>query len=755
VLYKVLSLALLFICLVFPGGERHFLFADDQSLEVWAMGSEGKKIGEVAKEFEKRNPGVQVLVQAIPWGAAHEKLITAVAGDTTPDVCQLGSTWVSEFETMKVLLPLDSYLEKSTLKADQFFEGSWNINVVNSRLYGIPWYVDTRVLFYRKDLLAAAGFPEPPKTWDELLEVSRRLAVDSDQDGKKDRYAISLPIRDWGHLAMFIWQNGGQILSSDFKSASLNSPEVIEAFKFYINFFKESLTPRELASGTDVFNAFDKGFLPMFISGPWMLRELHEQLPHLDDKWSVAVLPKKKNFTSFVGGSSLVVFKASQNPNLAWKFVEFMNQTETQVEWYKLTEDLPSRKDAWQDPYFQNLDRVKTFGQQLTDTQSSPSLPQWEQIADIINNEMERAIFGKQTAEEAVQKISEQTDIILNHQEPVQSPIFKATVVGVFCGVILFLLIVYFASSKFSQRAQITNISIWGKARRHLKAYAFVTPSLIILFLFLFAPIFMSLLMSFTNWDIRSLVDLNQVSFVGIDNYKNLVGDPIFRRALWNTIIFVVVGGPLTMIVALSLASLLNSAVVRFRSFFRVGFFTPVVTTMVAVAVVWRWLYNARFGLINYFLELLGIEGKNWLGDATWAMPALILMAVWKNFGYHMVIFLAGLQGIPPHLYEAAHIDGANRFQCFLHVTIPLLKPTIFFVAIMTSIGYFQFFAEPYIMTDGGPLDSTISVILHMYRQGFKYFHMGYASAIAYVLFIVIAIFSVFQFKMNKQSFEY
>jgi multiple sugar transport system permease protein len=261
--------------------------------------------------------------------------------------------------------------------------------------------------------------------------------------------------------------------------------------------------------------------------------------------------------------------------------------------------------------------------------------------------------------------------------------------------------------------------------------------------------------MSFTNWDIRSVVDLNQVSFVGVENYKKLVQDQVFLRALWNTFIFVIIGGPLTMIVALFLANLLNNAIVRFRTFFRVGFFTPVVTTMVAVAVVWRWLYNARYGLINWGLELFGIEGKNWLGDVTWAMPALILMAIWKNFGYHMVIFLAGLQGIPPHLYEAAHIDGANKVQCFFHVTIPLLKPTIFFVAIMTSIGYFQFFAEPYIMTDGGPLDSTVSVILYMYRQGFKYFHMGYASAVAYILFLVIAVFSMLQFRMNKQSFEY
>ncbi|MDP8217424.1 MAG: sugar ABC transporter permease [Candidatus Theseobacter exili] len=194
---------------------------------------------------------------------------------------------------------------------------------------------------------------------------------------------------------------------------------------------------------------------------------------------------------------------------------------------------------------------------------------------------------------------------------------------------------------------------------------------------------------------------------------------------------------------------------VKFRTFFRVGYFTPVVTTMVAVAVVWRWLYNPQYGLINWALESIGIAGHNWLGDVNLAMPSLIIMAAWKNFGYNMVIFLAGLQGIPSHLYEAAEIDGAGKMASFLHITLPLLKPTIFFVTIITTIGYFQFFAEPYIMTDGGPLNRTVSVVLLMYRQGFKYFNMGYASAIAYVLFFIIALFSLVQFRFSKEGFEY
>lgn len=719
------------------------------------MGEEGQKIDILAKEFEKKHPRVKVIVQAIPWGAAHEKLITAVAGESTPDVCQLGSTWVSEFEAMKALLPLDPFLKKSSLKADDFFKSAWDVNVIQSRLYGIPWYVDTRVLFYRKDLLAEEGFNHPPRTWAELFEASRRLTKDFNQDGKKDRYGINLPLRDWQHFLMFAWQNGGALLSDDNTIPKIDSPEVKEALEFYVRFFDEGLAPRELASGTDIFNAFDKGFLPMFVSGPWMLRQIHEQLPHLDGRWDVTTMPAQKGFTSFVGGSSLVVFKSTKRPALAWEFIRFLSQPQTQVRWYQLTEDLPSTKGAWKDPYFDNLGMVKVFGEQLKDTKSSPSIPQWEEIANVLDNGMEKAIFKKEKIDVLLHQLSLQIEKILQKDQHAQTPLFKGMVITAFIGLIGLLLCFYFYAGRKKIPHEIVSVSARGKMKRYLRAYAFVLPSLLIFSVFLLAPIFISLLMSFTNWDIRSIVDVNQVSFVGLQNYKDLSHDPIFHRALWNTCVFVLIGGPLTMATALFLAMIMNNAIVRCRTFFRVGFFTPVVTTMVAVAVVWRWLYNSRFGLINWFLSLLGLEGKNWLGDVAWAMPALILMAIWKNFGYHMVIFLAGLQGIPPHLYEAAHIDGANRFQAFFYITLPLLRPTVFFVAIMTSIGYFQFFAEPYIMTDGGPLDSTVSVILHMYRQGFKYFHMGYASSVAYVLFLVIAAFSLFQFKMNKQNFEY
>jgi multiple sugar transport system permease protein len=196
---------------------------------------------------------------------------------------------------------------------------------------------------------------------------------------------------------------------------------------------------------------------------------------------------------------------------------------------------------------------------------------------------------------------------------------------------------------------------------------------------------------------------------------------------------------------------LLNSKLVRFKGFFRTVYFTPFVTTLVAVAIVWRYLYHTRYGLFNYGLARLGIGPIDWLGDPHWAMPAIILMAVWKSFGYNMLIFIAGLQSIPAELYDAAEIDGAGAVRRFFNITLPMLAPTLVFVSVITMIGYFQLFAEPYVMTQGGPLRSTTSVVLLMYEEGFRWWRMGYAAAIAFVLFIVILLATLVQFRLQKE----
>ena len=283
-------------------------------------------------------------------------------------------------------------------------------------------------------------------------------------------------------------------------------------------------------------------------------------------------------------------------------------------------------------------------------------------------------------------------------------------------------------------------------------AWFFLAPALTLIGVFFFLPVAASLLLSVTDFDLYGVANPGNTRFVGFENYARLLRTPDFWAALKNTFYFALVGGPLTIAVSLGAALLLSSRLVRFKSVFRTIYFTPFVTTLVAVAIVWKYLYHTRYGLFNYALGAIGVGPIDWLGDPHWAMPAIILMAVWKGFGYNMLIFIAGLQAIPEDLYDAAEIDGASAWRRFFSITLPMLAPTLVFVSVITMIGYFQLFAEPYVMTQGGPLRSTTSVVLLMYEEGFRWWRMGYAAAIAFVLFIVILLATLLQFRLQKEQ---
>jgi multiple sugar transport system permease protein len=284
-------------------------------------------------------------------------------------------------------------------------------------------------------------------------------------------------------------------------------------------------------------------------------------------------------------------------------------------------------------------------------------------------------------------------------------------------------------------------------------AWLFLAPALTLIGLFFFVPIVASLLLSFTDFDIYAIADFANLRVVGLRNYARLMESPLFWTALQNTFYFVLVGGPLTIAVSLGAALLVNAPLVRFKTLFRTLYFAPFITTLVAVAIVWRYLYHRQYGWINYALGAVGIEPVDWLGDPFWAMPAIILLAVWKNFGYNMLIFIAGLQAIPQELYEAAYLDGAGAWRRFRHVTLPMLGPTLLFVVVITMIGFFQLFAEPYVMTGGGPLRSTTSLVLLMYEEGFRWWRMGYAAAVTFVLFLVILAFMLLQRRLRREAF--
>ena len=753
----------------------------EQVLTVWGMGEEGKKLRQLADLFERQHPGVRIRLQAIPWDASEAKLLTAVVGEITPDVVQLGTTFVPKFAAMDALAPLDHLLTaRGPLEREDFYPGPLKTATYRGRLFGVPWYIDTWVLYYRTDLLAAAGSPGPPRTWEELRRVGRRLAADLDGDGRQDRFGIGLGPNDGAALAVFAAQAGSQIVDHRGR-IGVTDAGFKEALSFYVSLFDDKIAPRGQIKDTDLFAAFEQGRYPMLMGGPWMLTQIQRRCPSIKGKWSVAPLPRGRRASSFVGGSVLAIFKRSPQKELAGQFISFLSQTPQQLRWYQISTTLPPTRSAWKQLARLGDPRLLVFGEQLKTAEAPPAIPEWEEIRDKIGHDyLGKLVFHVEHPRVALPRLKQEIAAILAKKDKAQyqSTGEKIVILGLIGLGVLAIIVLLFRWRR-TRPPELGGLDVRDVRAARRVPYLLLLPALAVLVIFLFLPILISFLMSFTDWNIYAINDWSRISVTGLANYRtllwefhpnefaaiesfsghlafwNYIGDPVFWRALFNTFAFVIFGVPLSIVVSLTAALALNQAFLRGKSLFRAGFFMPVVTTMVAVAVVWRWLYNPRFGLINHALESLGISGQAWLSDPALALPALIVMAVWKNFGYNMIIFIAGLQTIPSMYYEAARMDGATPIQQLRHVTLPLLAPTMYFVSIMTLIGYFQFFAEPYVMTGGGPQNSTMSIVLYMYNHGFRFYNLGYATAIAFVLFLFISAITLGHARLSRRALRH
>jgi multiple sugar transport system permease protein len=282
--------------------------------------------------------------------------------------------------------------------------------------------------------------------------------------------------------------------------------------------------------------------------------------------------------------------------------------------------------------------------------------------------------------------------------------------------------------------------------------WLFVSPALLAIGLFFVVPAIASLFLSFTDFDIYALANLDNLRFVGFDNYARLIGNPLFWRAMGNTVWFVVLGVPLVVALSLAAALLVNARTLKWKPVWRVALFAPYVTTLVATAVVWRYLLHTRYGLVNYALGWFGIDPIDWLGSPTASLPAILIFVAWKTFGYNMIIFMAALQTVPHELHEAARIDGAGPWARFRHVTLPAIAPVVLLVSILSVAGFFQLFAEPYVMTQGGPAQSTVTVLYFMYEEGFKWWNLGSGAAVAFILFVMIFAVTLAQLAVAKRA---
>ncbi|MFG3660431.1 sugar ABC transporter substrate-binding protein [Streptomyces sp. NPDC047706] len=373
-----------------------------QTLTVWAMGEEGKRVADIAKQFNEKHPGITVKVTPIGWDVAHQKLVSAAAADQLPDMAQLGSTWMGEFIDLGVLEPVDT----KVFQADDFFPAAWKGGEKDGEVYGVPWYVDTRVLYYRTDLAEQAGVAKAPETWADqlaLAEAFKRLDT--------TKWAFSHPAGgqgSWQSWAPYLFSAGGTIMGEDGKLA-LDSPESVTALTEYAKYFDKGLSKNTPAApGYDVIKDFGAGSVPMFASGPWMVQNIADQAPQIEGKWAAVPLPAGEQPASIIGGANLVTFESSEHKAAAQEFTKFLTSTTTQADWYEIAKSLPANKNAWDEPALTNAD-VDVFEKALDSAGEIPPLAQWEQVAHEIDVTLEKLAKGGDPAELA-QELQKKTE---------------------------------------------------------------------------------------------------------------------------------------------------------------------------------------------------------------------------------------------------------------------------------------------------------------------------------------------------------
>ncbi len=736
------------------------------------------------------------------------RFLVSVAGGEPPDLILFDRYAVSEWAARGAFLKLDSFLARETvsgdpdaIRAENYYKSCWaeviydNPATGERGIYGVPERVDDRALFYNKDLLKRAGYVDengearPPRTWDELAEMAAKL-TERDEHGTITRLGFA-PNYGNAWLYLYSWMNGGEFMTADRRTCTLNSPRVVQALTWMTQVYDSlggagGVYAFQNSAQTGQLDPFTTGKVAMKIDGYWSFPEGLAQFGGpLNYGVTIPPLPaseaaKGRDALSWVSGWCFAIPSTARHQAAGWELLRFLAShraaevisesnrsfVESQGRIYVPTQSADRRINQWLfEKYVASVptippkvrDGVKLLNDLLENSPFRPVTPVGQLLFNEQKRATENAIFHKLSPaaalDDATQTVQRQLDRALS---PPRGPVVPwRYFIAVYLGLIaLFAAAIYLRETKPSLFVRhATTAAIEGTRSRYFRSqwrggWLCASPWIIGFIALTGGPILFSIIISFCDYDI-----LNPARFIGFANYRWMfTHDPLFWKSIWNTA-FMVIGIPLGMALSLAIALLLNLEI-RGVAVWRSFYYLPSIVPAVASSILWIWIFNPHAGLLNSILAAFGIHGPNWLQDEHTSKPALILMGLWSAGG-GMIIWLAGLKGISTSYYEAAALDGAGAWARFRHITLPMLSPYIFFNVIMGLIGTLQIFTQAFIMTQGGPVDSTLFYAYHLFNNAFRFLQMGYASALGWFLFLAVFGLTLLQLKLSKRWVHY
>ena len=731
--------------------------SDPEEITFWfyASGSLGLKFQTIVEDFNQKQERWHVTPMMVPWNS-NQKYLCAIASGMPPDVMMIDLPAAPGYIVRGALEDISSFVEREGWSDKEFFTSLWNSGRYKKRAYVVPLNSDIRCLIYNRQLFREAGLDpdRPPVTWDELHDYAKRLTLRDTQGHVIQLGFAASASLDPIQLLVAGWQKGGDLASTDLTRMTLNTPPYIEAMRFCQKMIDIQGTGdylRFLTSGGSALETQDgyfTGNIAMRLITGFYLSLQREFAPTMDARLAAFPMPEKDAVpVSWISGFGLGLLQGCRHPEGAWELIKHLVSEESQFRIATEMGLLPVLRSVAYRPEIYN-DPNRKFLIDMTDNcRVYPQVPVIMEAFGNLTKAVEAVAYGKKSPEQALaganRATQESLDAYLFRERLPLFPwpwvIWSGVLIG--AGITVFL---GRATVRVCQRGRMSRNAL-------LTGYGFAAPWLAGMIIFTAGPMLVSFLYGFCDYQV-----LKPARWAGLANYYRMFfEDPLFWKSLWNTTYYTTLTVPLGTILSLGLALLLNQPLHGMRVF-RTIFYLPTLITGVAVSMLWMWILQPQNGLLNQTLEYVGIRGPLWLGDEYWSKPSIVLMSLW-GVGGGMLIFLAGLQGIPRELYEAAEIDGAGSWQKLLHITLPMLSPALFFIVVTGIIGSLQVFTQVFVVSSGlgGPLDSTLFYVFYLYRKGFEDFEMGYASALAWVLFLMIYTLTVIQLRLSKRWVHY